>query len=170
MRFDFVVIGATGQQGRIVSRDLLEDGYSVLLCGRDESRAADLLRHKKAAFEYLDLRDSKNTYNVIKKSGSKVVVNCAEGDWNIECLKACIKARVHSIDLGSKIETTKEQLDYDPILKKHCLIHITGAGSIPGIANVMLAHAVHRLDSMESVEAGFAWDSNIQKFVVPFSM
>lgn len=36
MNFDFVVLGATGMQGRIVVRDLLEKGYSVLLCGRDK--------------------------------------------------------------------------------------------------------------------------------------
>lgn len=28
MKFDFVVLGATGMQGRIVVRDLLENGYS----------------------------------------------------------------------------------------------------------------------------------------------
>lgn len=52
MNFDFIVLGATGMQGRIVSRDLLETGYSVLLCGQektgDETMVSHLLnRYKK---------------------------------------------------------------------------------------------------------------------------
>ena len=34
----------------------------------------------------------------------------------------------------------------------------------------MLAHAAKKFNSIETVELGFAWDSNIKKFVVPFSI
>ncbi len=53
MKYDFVVMGATGMQGRIVTKDLLKSGYSVLLCGRDESRVKDLLRNKKPLLRIL---------------------------------------------------------------------------------------------------------------------
>ncbi|MEM4271649.1 MAG: saccharopine dehydrogenase C-terminal domain-containing protein [Candidatus Pacearchaeota archaeon] len=171
MKFEFAVIGATGMQGHIVAKDLLECGRSVLLCGRDKSRVEDLLKkHEKTSFAHVDLRNIDKTAETIKKSGAEVVINCAELDWNLNCLKACIKAKVDSIDLGSEIKMTKKQLEYDSLLKKKDLIHITGCGSIPGICNVMLRHAAEKFDTLESVEAGFAWDSNIKKFVVPFSI
>ena len=89
MKFNFVVIGATGMQGKIVTRDLSENGYSVLMCGRDESRVAHLLKKfKKTSFVYVDLNDIDNTVKVIKKSGAKVVVCCAEGDQDLNSLKA----------------------------------------------------------------------------------
>ena len=47
MKYDFVVLDATGMQGRIVSRDLLENGYSVLLCGRDKPRVEQILNKYK---------------------------------------------------------------------------------------------------------------------------
>ena len=51
MRYDFLVIGATGIQGRIVTRDLLENNYSVLLCGRDKKRIEPILKkYKKTGF------------------------------------------------------------------------------------------------------------------------
>ena len=37
MKFDFVVLGAAGQQGRIVSKDLLQGKYSILLCDLETS-------------------------------------------------------------------------------------------------------------------------------------
>jgi len=172
MKFDFVVIGATGMQGRIVTMDLLASGYSVFLCGRDKSRVEHFLKKypDKTAFEYVDLRNVKNTAKSIKKSGAKVMINCAEGDWDYEALLAAAEAGVHSLDLGSEIPITKKQLAMDKTLKKKNLIHITGCGSVPGIGNVMLRYAYDKFDKIESIDVGFAWDSNIKKFVVPFSM
>src|SRR3989344_9146816 len=127
MKYDFVVIGATGMQGRIVTKSLAKKGYSVLMCGRDKSRVEHFLKeYKNTSFTYLDLNFIKDAIKIIKNSGAKVVVNCAEGDVDLNSLKACIKSGVHSIDLGSDIPMTKKQLGMNKVLKKKNLIHITG--------------------------------------------
>ena len=171
MKFDFVVLGATGMQGRIVSKDLLENGYSVLLCGRDEKRLKKIRqRYKKTLFQYFEARDIYKATNIIKKSGAKIVVNCMEGDWNLNALKACIIANAHCLDLGSEIWMTKKQIAMNKLLKEKGLISITGCGSVPGVGNVMLNYASKKFDKIDTIEVGFAWDSNIKKFVVPFSI
>ena len=159
-------------QGRIVTRDLLDSGDSAMLCGRDEKRVQHLLnKHKsKTAFTYVELSDVDGTVKVIKNSGAKVVINAAEGDWNLNSLLACIKAGVHSIDLGSDIPMLKKQLALNNELKAKNLVHITGCGSVPGIGNVMLRYADEKFDKIDTVDVGFAWTSNMKKFVVPFSM
>ncbi len=172
MRFDFVVIGATGMQGRIVTKDLIKSGYNVLMTGRDRGRIDDIMKKfpAKTAFEYLDLHDQKNAVQVLKDAGAKVAVNCAEGDNDLIALQECVKAGVNMIDLGSDIPLTRKQLALDKTLKKSGLIHITGCGSVPGIGNVMMHYAYDKFDKIETVEVGFAWDSNMKKFVVPFSI
>ncbi len=171
MKFDFIVLGATGMQGRIVSKDLLENGYSVLLCGRDKSKILSLLKkYDKCNFAYVDIRDINNALRLIKKAGANIVVNCMEGDWNLYTLNACIKSKVSCIDLGSEIWMTKKQLALGPVLKNKDLICITGCGSVPGVGNVMLRHAAQKLDTIKSIEVGFEWNSNIKQFVVPFSI
>ncbi|QQG40056.1 MAG: saccharopine dehydrogenase NADP-binding domain-containing protein [Candidatus Aenigmatarchaeota archaeon] len=171
MAFDVVVLGATGIQGRISTRDLLESGYSVLMCGRDRKRIEHLLKkYGKTAFEYVDLRLINYTTSVIKKSGASVVLNCAEGDWNLHALKACMKAKAHCLDLGSEIGMTKSQFALHDKLVKLGLVSITGCGSTPGINNVMLRYAAQKLDRVHSVDVGFAWSSNMETFVVPFSI
>lgn len=171
MRFDFVVLGATGMQGKIVTRDLLENGYSVLMSGRDKSRILHLLKkYKKTYFKYIDVSNINNTAKLIKNSGANVVVNCVEGGWNLNVLKACIKANANCIDLGSEIQMTKEQLSLNSVLKKKNRISVTGMGSVPGIGNVMLSYAANKFDIIDDIEVGFSWDSNIKEFVVPFSI
>jgi len=172
MGFDFVVLGATGMQGRIATRDLLENGYSVLLCGRDKPRIVHFLRkyYKKTDFKFVEARKIPMIVNAIVFSKSTIVVNCMEGDWNLNALRACIKANANYIDLGSEIAMTKKQLAMGKLLKKKGLIAITGIGSVPGIGNVMLKYASEKFDTMGNIEVGFSWDSNIKRFVVPFSM
>lgn len=171
MRFDFIVFGATGMQGKIVSKDLLESGYSVLMCGRDKKRIEHLLKkYKKTSFESFEATNINQMIDIIKRSDSKVVVNCVEGDWNLNVMNACIKAGVNVIDLGSEIPMTKEQLAMDSELKKKGIVSITGCGSVPGVGNVMLRYAAEKLDKINSIDVGFSWDSNMNTFVVPFSI
>jgi lysine 6-dehydrogenase len=169
-KYDFVVLGATGMQGKIVTKDLLKSGYSVLLCGRDKSRVEHLLKNKNTAFKYFDARNVKYMTELLEESGVDVAVNCVEGDWNMHIMKACMKAGVNVLDLGSDIPMTMHQLKHHDTFKDEELISITGCGSVPGVGNIMLKYAAPKFDSIHTIEVGFSWDSNIKKFVVPFSI
>lgn len=169
MTFDFVIIGATGEQGSIASRDLLESGYRVLLCGRHPDRLKKLLKNKRAAFAKIDLHDVAATIKVLKKSGSRIALNCAELAWNLQAMEACLNANVHYLDLGGLQEMTIQQYKHDREWRTKNLIALLGCGSTPGIANVMAAYAVDQLDTVDHIDLGFAWDSNLKKFVLPYS-
>jgi saccharopine dehydrogenase-like NADP-dependent oxidoreductase len=172
MKFDFVVLGATGMQGKIVARDLLESGYSVLMLDKNRPIDRTLLNEYReiASFIQDDVSNVERLTKILEMSGADTVVNCVEGDWNLHVLQACINAGKHSIDLGSEIWMTKRQLKAHDVLKEKGLTHITGSGSVPGIGNVMLHHASRKFDTIDTIEVGFAWDSNRKEFVVPFSM
>ena len=86
--------------------------------------------------------------SIFKHSGAGTVINCVEGDWNLNILKACIKAKVNCIDLGSEIPMTKDQFALHDTLKRKELISITGCGSVPGIGNVMLNYAAKKFDTI----------------------
>jgi saccharopine dehydrogenase-like NADP-dependent oxidoreductase len=173
MKYDFLVLGADGMQGGIVVQDLLESGYSVFAADLYKDRIIGrFLKHykKDLAFSFVDCRDPDLTENLILKAGAEVVVNCAEGDTDLPVYKACLQARAHVIDLGSHIGMTKKQLEMDGAFRRIKRTAITGCGSVPGVGNVMLRHAARKFDKIDTVEVGFAWDSNVKKFVVPFSM
>ncbi|MEK6760814.1 MAG: saccharopine dehydrogenase C-terminal domain-containing protein [Nanoarchaeota archaeon] len=172
MKYDFAVFGATGLQGRIVAKDLLTNGYSVLLCGRDKSRVKYLLKkHKsKTGFAHLDVENIKGITDLIKKSGANVVVNCVLSTWNLNISRACINAGAHYLDLGSEIWLTKKQFSMNSELQKKGLTFMLGCGSVPGVGNVMLRHAAPKFDSIETIHSGYNWKSNMNKFVVPFSI
>ena len=170
-KYDFFILGGAGMQGRIVAKDLLESGYSVAIADIDRIRAQRMVKKSRdIGFLYLDIRDIDLTIAAIQRSGARVVINCAEGNWNLDVYRACLRAGVHCIDLGSEIEMTEAQLALDDEFKKKGLTAITGCGSVPGIGNVMLRYAARKFDTLKTIEVGFAWQSNIKRFVVPFSI
>jgi len=170
-KYDFLIFGAGGMQGKIVIKDLLEKGYRLFVSNFYQSHIDDIKeKFSIEDYELADLRDIKKTIAIIKKVKPFLVINCAEADWDLNVYKACLKAKVHVIDLGSDIPMTKKQLAMDSAFRKQKLIAITGCGSTPGINNIMLDYAVGLLDSIHTANAGFAWNSNIKEFVVPFSM
>jgi lysine 6-dehydrogenase len=170
MEFDFAVIGANGIQGRIASRDLLESGHRVLLCALDKHGLESHLAHANAMFAPVDLRHPAQTGQVLRKSAARVVVNCAIDDFNLAVTRLCLELGVHCVDLDSTEEMTYAQLALTPGYQGKDRTAITGCGSTPGISNVMLRHARPKFDRIHTVKVGFAWDSNMEEFVTPFSL
>ena len=170
MKYNFIVFGGTGKEGRICARDLLESGYSVLLIGRDRSRIEELLKNKKAGFLRINLKNQSEIIRAINFSNADVVVNCAELSFNLDIMKACLKTRKSYTDLGGLHDMTIKQFNLDNEFKKEGIIAITGCGATPGIANVLVSHGMKHFDKIETITLGFAWDSNVKKFVVPYSI
>lgn len=171
MKYDFIIFGGTGQQGSICARDLLESGYSVLLAGRNKERIQKLLKNKNASFIKVDLHNQKAIINAIKQSQADIVINCAEFTFNLAIMKACLQTGKSLTDLGGLQNITQEQFKLHNAFKKAGNLCITGCGSTPGISNIMASFAINNLfDRIETIDLGFAWDSNIKKFVVPYSI
>jgi len=85
-------------------------------------------------------------------------------------MKSCLISGLHYLDLGGLQEMTIQQYKLDKDFKKKKLTALLGCGSTPGISNVMANYAVDKLDFVEHIEVGFAWDSNIKKFILPYSI
>lgn len=170
MKYDFAVIGANGIQGKIVSKMLLEDGHSVLMCAISDYGIEKLIDHPKADFAEIDLRQMNKVTRIIKKSGAKVVVNCAVDDFNLAITQMSLDLGINYVDLGSEEAMYYEQLKLSPEFRKKNLVGVTGIGSTPGITNVMLRHIKDEFDAIETIHLGFAWDSNMPVFVTPFSI
>ncbi len=171
MIYDFIVFGGTGQQGSICARDLLEQGYRVLLLGRNPEKIQSLLKkHNNAGFHAVDLRNQHEIVKVIRDSQVSVVINCAELIFNVAIMRACLEAGKCVTDLGGLHTITQQQFRLDNAFRKAGILCLTGCGSTPGISNVMASHAIGRLDSVDTIILGFAWDSNIKQFVVPYSL
>ena len=118
MVYDFIVFGAFGLQGRIVTRDLVERGYNVVLSDRIKPTQKYLQKLNNPKFIYADLRNLAGAVDVLKSANTSVVVNCAEGDFNLALQNLCLKYNSHYVDLGSDHEMTVDQFKLHDVFKK----------------------------------------------------
>jgi lysine 6-dehydrogenase len=170
--YDFLILGANGIQGRIISRDLLEQGFKILFSDKNNFgfKEAIKAKNKKIEFKKNDLDDFSKTKIFLKKNKSKIVINCAIDDYSLMVSKICLDLSLNYLDLGSTEEMTQNQLKLHKDYKKKKLIGITGMGSTPGINNVMLRYLKPKFDVIRTVHLGFVFKSNLPIFVPQFSL
>ncbi len=149
----------------------MEKEKTLLICERKKKKHEKIIKkHKKAHFQYLELTDKQMLAKIFSQAKPKIVINCAEGDFNLSVQKQCLSSRSHYIDLGSEPEITLQQFKLHTQFQNKGLCAITGCGSAPGIVNVMLRQAAKEFDTIDTVKTGISWNSNKEVFVVPFSI
>jgi saccharopine dehydrogenase-like NADP-dependent oxidoreductase len=122
------------------------------------------------SFEKYDIMKMTSLTQTIRKKKPKVVINCATYNTLIPIAKLCLDEKVHVIDLCGGEWETKRLFGLNDKFQEAGVIGITGCGSVPGIGSVMVRSIVDRLDSVDTIEMGFVWDSNMKEFVTPFSI
>lgn len=84
-------------------------------------------------------------------SGFDVALSSADYRYNELVTRAAIEARVHLCDLGGNIHVVERQLALDAEAKQAGVTVIPDCGLAPGMACLLAAWGVERLDSVERV-------------------
>lgn len=141
--------------GRVTLRDLLEspDVERVLIGDLNLDAATALLEmvgDERVEAAAMDARDIEGTAEIIR--GCDVVINSTQYYFNLEVMRACLKAGIHYLDLGGLFHMTRKQVELHDEFEKAGVLAVLGCGSTPGIINVMARHAADQLDRVESMD------------------
>ncbi|MBI2079831.1 saccharopine dehydrogenase NADP-binding domain-containing protein [Candidatus Micrarchaeota archaeon] len=150
----YVVLGGTGMMGRVAVWDLFRTtDADIIIGGMDLEKVhkmADSYRSSRVIGKQIDVRNHAKTAELLKNAD--IVLNCVQYYYNIDVMKAAIKAEVHYVDLGGLFYVTKEQLELNEQFKKIGKTAILGMGSTPGITNILAAYGAEEFTSIESIE------------------
>lgn len=149
-----LVIGGCGAMGRAIVRDLNEnpevDGIVIADIDLTKARGyAEEVGSKKISVKKVDIQNQDQLVNACR--GVHVVANASWYEFNLEVMKAALKAKSHYLDLGGLYHITKKQLRLDKEFKKAGITAILGMGASPGITNVLAGYGASKLDSVEEV-------------------
>ena len=160
-------LGGTGRIGRPVAQRLVRSSLvsEVAIAGRDRllaERVAAELGPKGRAVE-VDATDEKQLASLV--SGYDLIVNTAGPDFRVALpvLRAAIAARVNSCDLAADGASISAMLALDGKAKDAGLTAVTGIGHIPGMSNLMMQHALNRVEAAEDVRLVAWWDLSREK-------
>lgn len=170
------VLGGAGLTGSCAVRALAEssDIDEGLVADLDGSRAqtvCDSLGKGKFVAGSVDARDVDATADLIR--GYDVVLNAVQYYYNIDVMKAALKARVNYLDFGGLYHTTLKQLKLDREFRTRNLLAVLGMGGEPGITNVLARKGADEMDRVSSIrirDGSVDLTKGLKGFVVTWSL
>lgn len=163
MTWTVLLLGAYGLFGaRIAGRLAREDGWRLLLAGRDARRAADAAaqlrddNRTRAELHGLAVDAQAPEFGrVLRQHRPDLVINCAgpfQGqDYTVA--RCCLEAGAHYVDLADGRDYVSGfGVALDALARQHGRLAVTGASSVPGLsAAVVDAHrgGFARLDAID---------------------
>jgi saccharopine dehydrogenase-like NADP-dependent oxidoreductase len=158
------LLGGAGLMGAGIVRDLVSDR---LIIDISEIRVADASRSRMAALAAelgdkritlvdLDVTDPERLSGVI--SGSAIVINCVPTllGYQMAIFEAALESRVPYMDLGGLGVYTVKQLAEHERFRKAGVTAVLGAGSDPGMSNMLCRAVADELDEIDKINLYWA--------------
>lgn len=150
-----LVLGGAGIIGAVAARDLVGDKEvtQVKLADISIGKAKDVaskIKSDKISVARVDVRNSKQILSAVR--GMDSVINATWYPYNVDVMKAAMKAGVNGLDLGGLYHTTLKQLELDKKAKDAGTVFVVGCGEDPGLSNVLARSGADRMDRVESIK------------------
>jgi lysine 6-dehydrogenase len=149
----FLVLGA-GLQGSACALDLLaRTDSTVTLADRAPEHTAAFLdpyRNNRLSLVSMDARDDKSLRELIR--GHDAVLSALPYYLNVDAARAAIDGAVHFSDLGGNIDVVRREEALSQAAEQAGVSVIPDCGVAPGLANILAAEGIRRLDAVESVK------------------
>jgi lysine 6-dehydrogenase len=153
MEHRYLVLGA-GAMGRAVALDLAtaDDTEAVVLVDsetRVTEEAKAFVGSKRVSTGTLEVSDQAAVVEAM--TDAEVAVSCVPYRFNFDLTKAAIEAGCHLTDLGGNNDVVRKQLCLDAKAKRAEVTVIPDCGLAPGLATVLAADALHRMDKVDEL-------------------
>jgi lysine 6-dehydrogenase len=149
----FLVLGA-GAMGRAVALDLArsEGVGELVLADSDAGRLGEAVVFVGSPLVRalgLDVLDRGAVVKAMR--GSDVAISCVPYRFNLDLAKAAVEAGCSFCDLGGNTAIVRKELVLDPQARTAGVTVIPDCGLAPGMATVLAADALGRLDRVEEL-------------------
>ena len=170
---DFIILGADGQQGLIASQYLYNKGYKIVCVDLYTLNLQKQFKNKHVPIITNNCTDVSELEKIIQKYKPKVLLNLTY-QQSLPIVKLCMQYKVHFLDIFAnydwvdKFGRLEDKESIYNLNKTSETVIITGCGCAPGITSLMAKKLGAEFKQIETIEAGFCWDSNSTEFVPPF--
>jgi short subunit dehydrogenase-like uncharacterized protein len=151
----FLIYGANGYTGELITRFAVEQGHQPIIAGRNREAIETLAGAHGLEFEVFDLKDTSALEAVLDRVDA--VIHCA-GPFSLtfkEMADACLRTGTHYLDITGEIEVFEglAARDAEAISSKIMMMPGVGFDVVP--SDCLAAHLKKRLPSADSLQLAF---------------
>ena len=169
-----IVIGVGAQGSTIAKRMNDHPGVSEIICADYDRKAAEALSSSLSKARALQL-DASDINNVIRAArGCDLIVNGLPLDFNLLVMEAALAVNASYFDMAGPMEDIGFVESYKLLFsewhekfKAGGLTALVGAGSSPGLANIMAREAVEKMDRCDTISI-YVFENVLTKRFTPF--
>jgi short subunit dehydrogenase-like uncharacterized protein len=144
MTGNILIYGASGYTGKLIAREASEQGLNPILAGRNLARVRAVAEPLGLACRAFDLADNLQLDDAMKVA----VVLCVAGPFSAtsqQMADACIRSRVHYLDITGEIDVFEALAARDAEAKKVGVMLLPGVGFDVVPSDCLAAHLKRRL-------------------------
>ena len=169
-----IVIGVGAQGSTIAKRLNDHPEVAEIICADYDRKAAAALSETLGKATALQL-DASDVNNVIQAAqGCDLIVNGLPLDYNLTVMEAALAVNASYVDMAGPmedigfVESYKHLFtDWHERFRAKGLTALVGAGSSPGLANIMAREAVEKMDRCETISI-YVYENVMTKRFTPF--
>lgn len=154
---DFILYGAYGYTGRLITEKAKEFGLTPLLSGRSESKLAELSRESGYPYRAVDLADEAALHQLLGEAD--VVLHAAGPFINTASpmMDACLSTGTHYLDITGEIQVFKKGATRDAAGHQANIMIMPGVGFDVVPTDCMAAYLKQQLPDATHLKLAFAW-------------
>ena len=169
-----IVIGVGAQGSTIAKRLNDHPGVSEIVCADYDRKAAEALSDtlEKATAMQLDASEIDNVISAAE--GCDLIVNGLPLEYNLTVMEAALAVKASYFDMAGPMEDIGFVESYKLLFTEwhekfaaKGLTAFVGAGSSPGLANIMAREAVEKMDRCETISI-YVYENVLTKRFTPF--
>jgi len=170
-----IIVVGVGAQGSTIAKRMNEHPeVSEIICADYDIKAAEVLSSSLDKVSALQL-DAREVANVVQAAqGCDLIVNGLPLDYNLQVMEAALAVNASYIDMAGPMEDIGFVESYKLLFsewhakfKAKGLTALIGAGSSPGLANIMAREAVEKMDRCETISI-YVYENVMTRRFTPF--
>jgi len=152
---NFLIYGANGYTGELITREAVRRGLKPILSGRSQMKVEPLAKELNLTFRTFSLEDKKSLEYTLKEVD--FVIHCA-GPFSLTAnlmVKACLRTGKHYTDITGEISVFEQMARRDLTAKKAGVMIMPGVGFDVVPSDCLARHLKNMLPSATDLTLAF---------------
>lgn len=163
MKNNFIIYGAYGYTGRLITQLAISKGWKPLLAGRSEQKLATLAREVQLGYVTTDVKNLEKID--LSKDNYTLLLNCAGpfSETSAELIRFCLKNNLHYTDITGEIGVFELAKTFDKVAKEKGLMIMPGTGFDVVPSDCLAKYLSEKLPDASHLELAFSGGGGLSK-------
>ncbi|WP_406843173.1 saccharopine dehydrogenase family protein [Flavobacterium soyae] len=160
MKKSIAIYGAYGHTGKFITAELYQQGYTLVLSGRDEEKLLSLKqKHPESTIKTANINDEKTLDNAF--SGADIIINCAGPflDTAEPIIQSALRLGIHYIDLSAEQKAVLDVFENFSEKAKGKILIIPAVAFYGGLGDLLSTAITHDWDKIDEINIYIGLDS-----------